>query len=120
MGNLLEKLLEVSPDNFNNIFGGFFNYPDYFFYWVYRSNTSIFNAAAYANPAMDKLIDESHYSTDPALRERNAVQFIQLAFDDVPNIPLYQPYLDVAMRKTIDGYRFWFHRQLDFRPLTKS
>jgi peptide/nickel transport system substrate-binding protein len=104
----------------SNIFGGFFNYPDYYFLWVYHGQNTIFNVADYRNPVMDKLIDEAHYAADPALRERDTIAFIQLAFDDIPTIPLYQPYVDVAMRKNIDGYRFWFHRQLDFRTLVKG
>ena len=42
------------------------------------------------------------------------------AFDDVPLIPLYQPFLNVAMRNNISGYRYWFHRQIDYRCLEKA
>jgi peptide/nickel transport system substrate-binding protein len=45
---------------------------------------------------------------------------IQLAFDDVPNVPLFQPYLNVAMQPNIDGYRYLFHRQLDYRHFSKG
>jgi peptide/nickel transport system substrate-binding protein len=38
----------------------------------------------------------------------------------MPRIPLYQPYLNVAMLKNVDGYRYWFHRQLDYRSLVKA
>ena len=43
-----------------------------------------------------------------------------IAFADVPRIPLFQPSLDVAMQRNIAGYRYWFHRQLDYRPLAKT
>ena len=43
-----------------------------------------------------------------------------MSFTEVPRIPLFQPYLDVAMQKTIVGYQYWFHRQLDFRQITKG
>ena len=36
-----------------------------------------------------------------------------------PRILLFQPYLDVAMQKNVTGYRYWFHRQLDYRQLAK-
>ena len=39
---------------------------------------------------------------------------------DVPKVPLMQPSLDVAMQKGVTGYQYWFHRQLDFRTLTKQ
>jgi len=45
---------------------------------------------------------------------------IAIAFDEVPRIPLYQPYLDSAMQKNVSGYTSWFHRQLDCRGITKT
>jgi peptide/nickel transport system substrate-binding protein len=45
---------------------------------------------------------------------------IGIVFEEVPLIPLWQPYLDVAMQKNVDGYEYWFHRQLDARSLRKA
>ena len=42
-------------------------------------------------------------------------QLIQKAFDDVPRIPLWQPTLESAMSQKLEGYEFWFHRQVDAR-----
>ena len=47
-------------------------------------------------------------------------QFIKIAFDEVASIPLYQPYTFVATQKRISGYRYWFHRQMDYRTLVKA
>ena len=47
-------------------------------------------------------------------------RMIEIAFEDVPRIPLYQPTLNVAMQPNISGYEFWYHRQLDNRPLRVS
>ena len=44
---------------------------------------------------------------------------IEIAFAETPRILLFQPYLDVAMQKNVTGYRYWFHRQLDYRQLAK-
>ena len=46
--------------------------------------------------------------------------FVKKSFDEVPRIPLFQPTLSVAMQKNISGYRYWFHRQLDYRSLAKA
>ena len=46
--------------------------------------------------------------------------FVEMAFHDVPRVPLYQPYLNVAMQKNMSGYRYWFHRRLDYRSLAKG
>lgn len=42
------------------------------------------------------------------------------AFEEVPRIPVFQPYLCVAMQPNVSGYRYWFHRQLDYRTLSKA
>ena len=34
-------------------------------------------------------------------------------------VPLFQPYLNVAMRPNVIGYRYLFHRQLDYRHMAK-
>jgi peptide/nickel transport system substrate-binding protein len=104
----------------NQMFGGWFNFPDFFFLLVYSGTAdTIFNTMAYKNPEMDKAIDEAHHATDPKLYERNAIRFIQLAFDDLPNVPLFQPYLNVVMQPNVAGYRYLFHRQLDYRHMAK-
>ena len=52
--------------------------------------------------------------------EDNVKKMIGIAFDDVPRIPIYQPYLDAAMQTPVSGYASWFHRQLDVRSITKA
>ena len=69
---------------------------------------------------MDKLIDAARFESDPQKYSEDVEHFIALAFTDVPRIPLFQPSLDVAMQKNITGYRYWFHRQLDYRQLVKT
>jgi peptide/nickel transport system substrate-binding protein len=66
------------------------------------------------------LIDASRFETDPQKYREEVEGFIAIAFADVPRIPLFQPSLDVAMQKNVTGYRYWFHRQLDYRQLAKS
>jgi peptide/nickel transport system substrate-binding protein len=46
--------------------------------------------------------------------------FVDLAYADMPRIPLFQPYSNVAMQKNISGYQYWFHRRLDYRALVKG
>ena len=45
---------------------------------------------------------------------------IQLAYDEVPRIPLAQPTMDVAMQPDVQGYVYWFHLQPDYRQLSKA
>lgn len=113
---LVEKKLPMHLENF----GGWLNYPDYYFFWAYKHG-HLFNSSNYKNEKIEALVDETlHMETDDSKYEGKIKEMLEIAFDDVPRIPLYQPYLDAAMQKDIDGYTSWFHRQLDCRTISKS
>jgi peptide/nickel transport system substrate-binding protein len=118
--NWRAELLKKSMPLITNTFGGWLNYPEYFFFWCYHGQNAVFNTMSYQNPAMDKLIDEARFATDPAKYEAAVKGFVDIANEDVPRIPIYQPLLNVAMQKNVTGYRYWFHRQLDYRQLAKG
>ncbi len=115
-GELLKKEMPL----ISNFFSGWLDYADYFFYFCYHGQNSVFNTMSYQNPKMDALIDAARVAAaenDLKTYDQDAIQFIDLAFDDIPRIPLYQPDLCVGMQKDISGYVYWFHRQLDYRSL---
>jgi len=103
-----------------NDMGGWLNYPDYFFFWNYHGQNAVFNTMSYQDPVMDRHIDAARFASDPALYESSVKAFIARAMSETPRIPLYQANLDVAMKPSLQGYRYWFHRQLDFRQLHKE
>jgi peptide/nickel transport system substrate-binding protein len=105
---------------FINQFGGWLNYPEYFFLWTYHGQNAVFNTSSYQNPEMDKLIEAAHRETDAKKYADTVQAFTRIALADVPKVPLMQPTLDVAMQKNVTGYQYWFHRQLDFRTLSKQ
>jgi peptide/nickel transport system substrate-binding protein len=45
---------------------------------------------------------------------------VRLVNEELPRIPLFQPLMDVAMRKDVSGYMYWFHLQPDYRQLSKA
>jgi peptide/nickel transport system substrate-binding protein len=100
-------------------FGGWLNFPDYYFFWGYHGQNAVFNTMSYQNKAMDALIDASRFESDPAKYKDQVMSFIKMSMEEVPRIPLYQQMLDVGMQKNIKGYTYWFHRQLDFRQFEK-
>lgn len=108
---LVEKKLPFLLENF----GGWLNTADYYFYWAYIKG-NLFNASNYDDAEVKKLIDETlHMEKSEATYEAKIRQLIQKAFDDVPRIPLWQPTLESAMLPRLQGYQFWFHRQVDAR-----
>jgi peptide/nickel transport system substrate-binding protein len=116
---LTKKVLPL----YTNVFSGWLDYPEYFFIWCYHGKNSIFNTMSYQSKAMDALIDGASAAAavgDQATYDKDVKGFVELAFADVPRIPLYQPYVNVAMQKNISGYQYWFHRRLDYRALAKG
>jgi peptide/nickel transport system substrate-binding protein len=108
---------------YTNVFSGWLDYPEYFFIWCYHGKNSIFNTMSYVSKEMDAFIDgagTAATSGDKAAYEQNVKGFVDLAFTDIPRIPLYQPYSNVAMQKNVSGYQYWFHRRLDYRALVKA
>jgi peptide/nickel transport system substrate-binding protein len=103
-----------------NRFSGWLDYPEYYFFWNFHGNNSIFNISVYKNPAMDALIDKARFSTDPAEYDKAVKDFIAMCISEVPVVPLNQPIHDVAMQKGIGGYEFWFHREPDYRQFSKT
>jgi peptide/nickel transport system substrate-binding protein len=108
---------------YTNVFSGWLDYPEYFFIWCYHGKNAIFNTMSYQSKEMDALIDgavAAAADADKAKYEKDVKGFVDLAFTDIPRIPLYQPYVNVAMQKNISGYQYWFHRRLDYRALVKG
>lgn len=102
-------------------FKAWLNYPEYYFYWTYHGgNNTVFNSMNYQNPALDALVDAARFEPDRAAYEQQVQEFIQIAFDEVPRIPLIQDFRDVAMQPDIEGYTYWFHLTLDFRTLSRA
>jgi peptide/nickel transport system substrate-binding protein len=78
---------------------------------------------SYKNPELDKLIDTAGSlaaSGDRPAYEATVKRMITLGYDQAPRIPLFQPNLSISPQKSGGGYVYWFHRQLDYRSLTKS
>ncbi|HVX75267.1 MAG TPA: ABC transporter substrate-binding protein [Bradyrhizobium sp.] len=106
-----------------NFFSGWLDYPEYFFFWCYSGQNAIFNTPSYVNADMDALIDGASAAAAMGDKEKYAKDvegFISKAYNEVPRIPLFQPFLNVATQKNISGYVYWFHRQLDYRSIVKA
>jgi peptide/nickel transport system substrate-binding protein len=102
-----------------NVFGGWLAYPYFYFGWLYYKPDSMYDTMNYYNAEMARLIDESHYNPDSKAAEEAERRYIQIALDDMPSVPVIQPYLNMATRKNVDGFCYWFFRQLDYRKFVR-
>jgi peptide/nickel transport system substrate-binding protein len=103
-----------------NRFGGWLDFPEYFFYWCYHGQNAVFNTMSYQNPKLDKIITNARFAESKPIYDSSVREMIQIAYDEVPRVPLFQPSQDVAMGKDITGYMYWFHLQPDYRQLAKA
>jgi len=121
--NWRNELLKKEMPLISNFFSGWLDYPEYFFFWCYHGQNAVFNTMSYQDKDMDALIDASRTAAankDQATYDQSVKGFVEKAFAEVPRVPLFQPMLSVAMQKNVSGYRYWFHRQLDYRSLVKA
>ncbi len=108
---------------YTNVFSGWLDYPEYFFIWCYHGKNSIFNTMSYQSKELDTMIDAAVDAAavgNKATYDKNVKGFVDLAYADMPRIPIHQPFVNVAMQKNISGYQYWFHRRLDYRALAKG
>jgi peptide/nickel transport system substrate-binding protein len=108
---------------YTNVFSGWLDYPEYFFIWCYHGKNSIFNTMSYQSKTLDGFVDGAVTAAaegNKATYETDVKGFVDTAFADMPRIPIYQPYVNVAMQKNVSGYQYWFHRRLDYRSLVKA
>ena len=108
---------------YTNVFSGWLDYPEYFFIWCYHGKNSIFNTMSYQSKDCDNFIEGAINAAavgDKTNYDRDVKGFVDLAFNDIPRIPMFQPYVNVAMQKNVSGYQYWFHRRLDYRALVKA
>lgn len=113
---LVEKGLSLHLKNF----GGWLNYPDYYFYWAYIEG-HLFNSMNYGNPEIEQLVKDSlPMAIENPQWDINIKRLIEIGFDEVPLVPLWQPTMEVAMAPGVTGYVNWFHRQLDIREFKKK
>ncbi|MEM6849387.1 MAG: ABC transporter substrate-binding protein, partial [Pseudomonadota bacterium] len=113
--SLVEKRLPLHLEGF----GGWLNYPCYYFFWAYKDGP-LFNSSNYRSEEIETLVDETLYiPVDHPDYAPKVKRMFEIAFEDLPRIPLFQPTLNVAMNGA-SGFEYWFHRQLDGRKLAKS
>jgi peptide/nickel transport system substrate-binding protein len=112
--SLVEKRLPLHLETF----GGWLNYPCYYFFWCFLEG-HLFNSSNYRNEEIEVLTNETlHMAIDDPDYAPKIKRMIEIIWDELPRIALWQPALNVGMNEVKD-FEYWFHRQLDVRSLKK-
>jgi peptide/nickel transport system substrate-binding protein len=91
-------------------------------YWYRYSHTgdSRWNYSSLNDPELTALANKARYEIDPAKYTADAKKLNALAFKAMPMVPLWMANQDAVMARSLQGYVYEFHRQVDFRDLSRQ
>ncbi|MDQ8730741.1 ABC transporter substrate-binding protein [Bradyrhizobium sp. LHD-71] len=91
---------------------------DYFFR-TFFSGEQRWNYSSWNNSTIADLTTQARYELDPEKYEEMSKRMIEEYLKELPLIMLWQANQDAVMTPKLDGYTYWFHRQVDFRDLAR-
>ncbi|BCJ62329.1 ABC transporter substrate-binding protein [Micromonospora endophytica] len=90
--------------------------PDEFYYAQHHSGGT-FNFHKYANPAVDRLLDQARTETDQGARKQQYEQVAKQIVDDASYIYLYNPDVAQGWSRQVSGYEVRTDRAIRFRDV---
>jgi peptide/nickel transport system substrate-binding protein len=91
-----------------------------YFYRNFYTGDQRWNYASIDNQELTAIAQEARFEPDKAKYEEDARKLNAIHFATMPQIALWQPSQDAVMVKSIDGYTYQFHRQVDYRDLSRK
>jgi peptide/nickel transport system substrate-binding protein len=92
---------------------------DYFYRNFYTGNQR-WNYSSIDNPELVAIAQEARFEPDREKYEEEGRKLNAIHFAAMPQIPLWQPNQDAVMAPTVEGYTYEFHRQVDYRDLSRK
>jgi peptide/nickel transport system substrate-binding protein len=91
---------------------------DYFFRIFYQGSTR-WNFGDFQNPEIAQLVQDARWEANPAKYTAITKRMIQIANEEVPVVLLWQAAQELAAQKNLKGFVYYFHRQVDFRKISR-
>jgi peptide/nickel transport system substrate-binding protein len=92
---------------------------DYFYRNFYTGNQR-WNYSSINDPELIAIAQAARFEPDKAKYDEDARKLNAIHFGEMPQIPLWQPNQDAVMAPLIEGYTYQFHRQVDYRDLSRK
>jgi peptide/nickel transport system substrate-binding protein len=92
---------------------------DYFYRNFYIGQIR-WNYSGTDDPKLTELAQAARFEPDKAKYEAMGRELNTMHFELMPQIPLWQPSQDAVMAPTLEGYTYQFHRQVDYRDLSRK
>src|SRR3989442_8960848 len=86
--NWRNMLLKKEMPLFLNAFGGWLNYPEYFFFLNFHRQNTVFNTSSHQDTGMDRLVADAAISTGPHKDRELLRGFAKIEIADVPRVPV--------------------------------
>src|ERR1700729_3114472 len=91
-----------------------------YFYRNFYTGDQRWNYASIDNQELTAIAQEARFEPDNAKYEEEARRLNEIHVATMPQIALWQPSQDAVMAKSVDGYIYHFHRQVDYRDLSRK
>ena len=92
---------------------------DYFFRNFFTGDQR-WNYSGWDNADVVATAQTARFEQDPVKYDAESKHLIALLAEQDPQLLLWQPNQDAVMVPSIEGYTYWFHRQVDFRDLSRK
>jgi len=92
---------------------------DYFYRNFYTGNQR-WNYSSIDNAELTALAQQARFEPDKAKYDEEGRKLNAIHVAEMPQIQLWQPNQDAVMAKSIEGYTYQFHRQVDYRDLSRK
>ncbi len=70
--------------------------------------------------ALEDLAQTARFTQDPAQYDVLAKKLVAMVAAEAPEAFLWQPSQDAVVVPSIEGYTYWFHRQVDYRDMYRK
>jgi peptide/nickel transport system substrate-binding protein len=91
-----------------------------YFYRNFYTGDQRWNYSSIKNDELTAIAQEARFEPDKVKYDQDGLKLNAIHFAEMPQIPLWQPAQDAVMATSIDGYTYQFHRQVDYRDLSRK
>ncbi len=91
-----------------------------YFYRNFYIGPIRWNYSSLNDPQITEWAQAARFEPDPAKYAAYGKDLNTRHFELMPQIPLWQPSQDAVMQPSVEGYVYQFHRQIDFRDLSRK
>lgn len=91
-----------------------------YFYRNFYTGDQRWNYSSVNDPQINALAQDARFERDQEKYAALSKKLNAVHFEQMPQIPIWQPNQDAVMQPSVEGYVYQFHRQVDFRDLSRK